>query len=126
ARVAGPNRVRDEPQACAAVLAACAGLPLAIRIAGARLAGRPGWTVQTLAARLADERGRLDELAVGDLAVRSSFQVTYENLPAIGGQDAARCFQLLGLQRGREVGLPAIAALLGERPERVERDLEVL
>ena len=54
------------------VLARDAGLPLAVRIAGARLASRPAWSVAHLGARLADQRGRLGELSVGDLAVRFS------------------------------------------------------
>ena len=69
-RVAGQERTTAEPTATADVLTACAGLPLAIRIAGARLATRGNWTVRTLADRLADERKRLDELRVGNLAVR--------------------------------------------------------
>ena len=64
------------------MLAACAGLPLAIRICAARLAARPQWPVATMAARLRDERRRLDELQIGDLEVRASFQMSYDSLRA--------------------------------------------
>src|SRR5262244_3713107 len=87
--VAGEERAAAEPDATEAVLKACAGLPLAIRIAGARLVTRSSWNVRTLSGRLADERHRLDELRVGNLAVRASFEVSFASLPAAarGGPD---------------------------------------
>jgi hypothetical protein len=51
---------------------------LAIAIAGS-VAGMLV-IIATMAKRLRDERHRLDELAVGDLAVRASFQVSYDSL----------------------------------------------
>jgi len=114
--VAGQERAMAEPAATEDVLAACAGLPLAIRIAGARLAARGSWTVRTLADRLADERNRLDVLRAGDLGVRASFEVSFASLPgpAIpGGVDPARAFRLLGLWTGSSISLAAAAALLG-------------
>ena len=53
ARVAGPVRVAAEPEAAAAIVGYCGRLPLAIRIAGARLAARPAWTLARLAERAA-------------------------------------------------------------------------
>ncbi|HEX6360416.1 AfsR/SARP family transcriptional regulator [Actinophytocola sp.] len=93
AGIVGTARTRAEPDAAAAILRFCGRLPLAIRVAGTRLAHRRGWTLRTLADRLRDERRRLDELRVGDLAVRASVGLSYESLPA----DAARAFRLLGL-----------------------------
>ncbi|WP_433260335.1 BTAD domain-containing putative transcriptional regulator [Actinosynnema sp. CS-041913] len=70
----------------------CGRLPLALRVAGARLVTRPGWTADTLADRLAGGR-RLDELRVGELDVRTSLEVGYRDLP-----DAERTlFERLGL-----------------------------
>jgi len=63
-RILGADRADAEPDRTDAVLEVCAGLPLAIRIAASRLAVRPEWTVGMLAERLADQRRRLDELAV--------------------------------------------------------------
>ena len=127
-RIVGAERLEAEPEATTQVLAACAGLPLAIRIAGARLASRTSWTIQTLAGRLADERRRIDELKVGDLAVRACFQVSFASLPPAGpgGVDPARAFRLLGLWQGPSIGLPAAAALLGEPEDDVADALEVL
>ncbi|MCK2240511.1 MULTISPECIES: BTAD domain-containing putative transcriptional regulator [unclassified Crossiella] len=67
ARIVGSARIAAEPEAAATILRACGGLPLAVRIAGARLAARPGWRLSTLAARLADPASRLAELRCGDL-----------------------------------------------------------
>jgi len=127
-RIVGARRLAAEPEATAEVLAACAGLPLAIRIAGARLATRTGWTIKTLARRLADEHRRIDEFRVGDLAIRACFQVSFATLPAAdaGGVDPARAFRLLGLWQGPSIGLAAAAALVGEPEDDVADALEVL
>ena len=128
-RVAGRERARAEPDATQEVLAACAGLPLAIRIAGARLASRGGWNVRTLAARLSNERRRLDELRAGNLAVRASFEVSFASLAGAtgpGGADPARAFRMMGVWTGPSISLPAAAALLGAPEEAVEEALEVL
>jgi DNA-binding SARP family transcriptional activator/Tfp pilus assembly protein PilF len=80
ARVVGQERAAAEPAQVAAVVDLCGGLPLAVSIAAARLAARPDWTVAQLRQRLAEERGRLDELTVGDLDVRASIALSYEAL----------------------------------------------
>ncbi|MFB4266231.1 BTAD domain-containing putative transcriptional regulator [Nonomuraea sp. GTA35] len=79
--VAGPDRVRAEPEAALRIVRLCGHLPLALRIAGSRLARKPGWTLGHLAGRLGDERRRLDELSAGDLAVRGSLALGYRGLP---------------------------------------------
>jgi DNA-binding SARP family transcriptional activator/tetratricopeptide (TPR) repeat protein len=104
-------RAVAEPDPTSRVLASCAGLPLAIRIAGSWLASRPGSSVTRLATKLADERGRLAELTVGDLAIRASFAVSYDALPA----RHAWVFRLLGLPPGGLVlSTAAISVLAGE------------
>ncbi|MGR6923640.1 BTAD domain-containing putative transcriptional regulator [[Actinomadura] parvosata] len=79
--VAGHDRVRAEPEAAARIVRLCGYLPLALRIAGSRLARKRGWTLGHLAGRLSDERRRLDELSAGDLAVRGSLALGYRGLP---------------------------------------------
>jgi len=126
-RVVGDGRPAAEPEATAEILRACAGLPLAIRICAARLATRPQWRIATMAARLRDERRRLDELQVGDLEVRASFQVSYASLDSGRRRpDPARAFRLLGLWQGQRISLPAAVALTGERTEDVADALETL
>jgi tetratricopeptide (TPR) repeat protein/transcriptional regulator with XRE-family HTH domain len=129
ARIIGPARAAAEPQATASVVRACAGLPLAIRIAGTRLALRPGWTVSSLAGRLADHRRRLTELGVADLAVRSTFETSYRALPARAGPGSAcpaRAFRLLGLPAGPGISLAAASALLGQSEQDAETALQAL
>ncbi|MDG6107225.1 helix-turn-helix domain-containing protein [Dactylosporangium aurantiacum] len=92
AHIAGPARVATDPGGAADVAKACGGLPLAVRVAAARLAAHPRWTVRLLADRLGDERQRLEELRHGDLAVRPSLRLGYQTLSA----PAARAFALLG------------------------------
>ncbi|MGW3966580.1 BTAD domain-containing putative transcriptional regulator [Amycolatopsis sp. NPDC005003] len=72
AAIAGEARLREEPEAAQRLLDHCAGLALAVRIAGVKLASRPDRRVGDLAARLGDERRRLDELTAGDLGVRAA------------------------------------------------------
>jgi DNA-binding SARP family transcriptional activator/Tfp pilus assembly protein PilF len=85
ARIAGPDRVQTQARAAAEVAAQCGHLPLALRIAGARLSARPHWSIQQLTDRLADETRRLDELRHGDMGIRASISLTYG-----GASDQAR------------------------------------
>ncbi|TQS23714.1 BTAD domain-containing putative transcriptional regulator [Microbispora sp. KK1-11] len=91
--IVGAERLEREPEEAAAIVRACGRLPLAIRVAGARLAARPGWSPAVLRRRLDDETARLTELRAGDLEVRESFDRSYRLLP----DDAARTFRALGL-----------------------------
>ncbi|MGW2546039.1 NB-ARC domain-containing protein, partial [Kitasatospora sp. NPDC001574] len=54
-RLIGPARVAAEPEAAGRLAELCDRLPLALRIAGARLAARPGWAIADLVPELADE-----------------------------------------------------------------------
>jgi tetratricopeptide (TPR) repeat protein len=125
-KIVGEERAAAEPDATAEILVACAGLPLAIRICAARLAARQQWKIATLAGRLRNQHKRLDELKTGDLAVRASFQVSYDSLRASHGADPARVFRLLGLWQGGSIGLPAAAALLGVPEDEAADALETL
>ncbi|WP_371677251.1 BTAD domain-containing putative transcriptional regulator [Streptomyces sp. NBC_01276] len=117
-RIVGAERVGAERQAALNVVGACGFLPLAIRIAASRLAARRTWTVSVLAAKLADERRRLDELQAGDLAVKATFELGYGQLePA-----QQRAFRLLGLADGPDISLSAAAAVL-DLPEHDTEDL---
>jgi DNA-binding SARP family transcriptional activator len=128
-RIVGDERAAAEPEATAELLLACAGLPLAIRICAARLASRSGWTIRDLANRLRDTRRRLDEMRVGDLAVRASFQVSFTSLPAGAQPDGialADAFRLLGLWQGPSISSAAAAALFGTTEDLATDALETL
>ena len=95
-RILGDDRVSAEPDQAKEVARLCGYLPLAVRITGARLAGRAHWPVSKLVRRLADERSRLDELVADDLAVRSSLELMYRALDE-NVRSAYRMFGFLGL-----------------------------
>jgi tetratricopeptide (TPR) repeat protein len=121
-RIVGASRAEAEPEATGRLLQSCAGLPLAIRITGAKLASRLGWGIYAMASRLTAQRLRLAELRVGDLAVRASFQLSYHTL----GEDSARMFRLLGLAELPVFGASQAGALCGVDGERAERLLDAL
>jgi DNA-binding SARP family transcriptional activator/tetratricopeptide (TPR) repeat protein len=77
--IVGASRIAAERDAAIQVADRCAGLPLALRIVGSRLAARPAWRVVDLARRLAST-ARLDELHGGDIELRSTFQLSYQHL----------------------------------------------
>jgi hypothetical protein len=79
-RIAGAPRVAAEPEAAGAIVRFCEGLPLAVRIAGVRLAQRKNRPVAWLAGLLSSEGRRLDELSVDDLAVKTALHVAYQRL----------------------------------------------
>ncbi|MDT0530706.1 tetratricopeptide repeat protein [Micromonospora sp. DSM 115977] len=104
----GRERAAAEPAAARFIVDSCGGLPLAVWVAGARLAARPHWPLARVAQALADEQRRLDELAVGDVAVRASLELTYRGMtPA-----AQRALLMLSLSPGPDFAAWALAALL--------------
>jgi hypothetical protein len=125
----GERRVAAEPDAAAAIIEACDGLPLALRIAGFRLAARPGWAVRALADRLTDPGRALDTLSIGSWSVRAAFASHYRrlcNADTGTGFPIGRAFRLLGLAGVRDFATPAAAALFGVDANRAELTLDAL
>ncbi|MCU7727225.1 tetratricopeptide repeat protein [Actinoplanes sp. KI2] len=104
ARIAG-ERVSAEPDAAAEVVRRCGGLPLALRLAGARLAHRPSWRVSDLLRRLGGSM--LPELAVESRTVAGAFALSFGQLT----EPAQRLFRLLGAYPGRSFDALAAAAV---------------
>ncbi|WP_405452159.1 BTAD domain-containing putative transcriptional regulator [Streptomyces erythrochromogenes] len=121
-QIVGADRVDREEEAAAALVEACARLPLAVRIVAARLAARPGWTVAHLVARLADERRRLTELRADDLAVAAVFELGHRQLTA----PQASVFRRLAPVSRPGIGLAAAAAALDLAGPEAEERLEAL
>src|SRR5215471_5272013 len=115
-RMAGDRRI--DPATADRIAALCDRLPLAVRIAAARLAIHPHDAPADLADRLADEQRRLPELSQAHRGVRASFALSYRELPG----RAAALFRLLGLLDAADVATWTAAALLGV-PEREGADL---
>jgi len=121
----GKARLDSDPQAAQDIARACAGLPLALTIAAARLASRPRWRVRDLADRLQPERDRLDELSYGDLAVRRSLDLSYTALREHSAE-LADVLLLFGIWTGPDLGLQPAAALLGCTSREARQALEAL
>ncbi|HEY0697176.1 MAG TPA: tetratricopeptide repeat protein, partial [Micromonospora sp.] len=119
---AGQRRVAAEPEAAERIVQLCGRLPLAVRIAAARLAGKPHWSLAGFARRLADGRRRLDELRVGDLDVRAGFQLSYDSLAPPG----RRALRRLALLDQPSCPVWTAAALLDTDPDTAEELLEEL
>lgn len=121
-RVVGEERVRGQERAVAAVVELCGRLPLAIRIAAARLRDRSSWTVEDLVNRLAGQSRRLRFLQAGDRSVDTAIKVSYRYLPPA----RQRLFRLLGQYPGTDFDAHLAAALADLPVEEAEQCLEAL
>ncbi|MCX5398382.1 BTAD domain-containing putative transcriptional regulator [Streptomyces sp. NBC_00102] len=122
AGVLGEERVHAEPVAARRLAELCGGLPLALRVTAARLAGRPQRTLAGLADELADEHGRLARLDVDDIGVSAALRLTVQQLTP----DAAHLLARLGHHPGGHFGPYACAALAGTGPGAAATALERL
>ncbi|MFI6317469.1 BTAD domain-containing putative transcriptional regulator [Nonomuraea sp. NPDC050556] len=120
--IVGAERISAERAAALDLVSACGFLPLAVRIAGARLAARPGWSVAHLRDRLADEQRRLAELRVGSLAMEACFALGYEQV----SPELARAFRLLAVPDAGDLHLAMAARLLGLPEPEAEELCETL
>ncbi|GAA4575607.1 ATP-binding protein [Planotetraspora kaengkrachanensis] len=106
--IVGDRSESDGEPALTQLAQLCGGLPLALRIIGNRLVSRPGWSAAELAARLANEERRLEQLSAGDLKIANAFGMSYEQLAA----SARQVFRRLALVPGRDFDA-ALAAVAG-------------
>ncbi|QXE34553.1 winged helix-turn-helix domain-containing protein [Streptomyces sp. GMY02] len=123
-RVAGPDRVRAEPAAARRLVAACSGIPLSIRLAGLRVAARPGWTMAAVERQLNAEANQLTLTARHPdcRAHDAPLMPGYRRLDAA----QARAFRLVALFEGTGIVLRAAAEILQLPLARTERLLESL
>ncbi|MEV5597404.1 BTAD domain-containing putative transcriptional regulator [Streptomyces sp. NPDC052496] len=120
--VIGDVRVAAEPVAAAELSALCDGLPLALRLAAARLAARPRLSLRAMADDLVDEHRRLSLLAGEDLGVEATLRLSVQQLPPAG----ALLFRQLALHVGSELDSGAAAALSGLPPAGARAALDEL
>jgi tetratricopeptide (TPR) repeat protein len=96
-RTMGDDRVLAEPHAARDLVELCARVPLAVCVAGARLAVRQRWPISEMVQALTHERQRLAALVLeDDMAVRSALDVSYQALEA----RVARLYRVMGLFPG--------------------------
>ncbi|WP_308380069.1 tetratricopeptide repeat protein [Streptomyces sp. ISL-43] len=105
----GPEgRLAREPESAAEVLRLCGHLPLALRLAAARLRHRPGWTVGILVERMAEGASEFD----------TAFAMSVRQLD----RAHARLFRMLGLLPGGSFD-EYLAAALTDVPVRGAREM---
>jgi tetratricopeptide (TPR) repeat protein len=112
-RLVGADRLAAEPEQTTALIEACAGLPLALRIAAAQLADEPHRTLADYLTEL-KEHGTA-ALALPDdehSAVAAAFDLSYQRLDPATRQ----LFRRLGLVPGLDFTIDAVAALSGTTP----------
>jgi DNA-binding SARP family transcriptional activator/tetratricopeptide (TPR) repeat protein len=111
----GADRIAADRDAARELAELCGRLPLALRIAGARLADRAHLGVRRQVEELT-ARGRMSQLRVEEddgATVRTAFDLSYQALPARAG----RLFRLLGLVPAPAGLAVAAAAALAGLPE---------
>ncbi|MDT0433989.1 MULTISPECIES: helix-turn-helix domain-containing protein [Streptomyces] len=118
----GSRGTAADAPALAEIAGHCGGLPLALRVAGTRLATRPGPTARDLADRLAARERRLGELRAGDLSVESAFARSY----ALLDDDRRLLFRRLALAPGPDVDSDLAALLTGLPAHLAEQSLDDL
>ncbi|MEV0226650.1 BTAD domain-containing putative transcriptional regulator [Streptomyces sp. NPDC050704] len=120
--IIGAERASREQAATHQLVGLCAGLPLALRIAGSRLQNRDTWTVGYLVSRMAGDEHRLGELRVGDRSVETAFRLSYDQL----APEQQRGFRALGLAPTVEFDVLTAATMLDRPSHDTERILESL
>ncbi|WP_327635842.1 NB-ARC domain-containing protein [Kribbella sp. NBC_00482] len=122
-RLAGPDRFDRDPESAAALIEACAGLPLALRIAAAQLADEPHRPLSDYLAELI-EHGPV-ALALDDdehSAVTAAFDLSYARLAPATRQLCRR----LGLVPGLDFTVDVVAALSGTTPSAARKSIREL
>jgi tetratricopeptide (TPR) repeat protein len=122
ARMVGAERLREEPEAVAALERLCGGLACALRVAAARLAGSPHLRVACLVDEIETNSIGLDALTVDDVSVGASLDQAYLEMPA----DAARLYRQVALLPGTDFDRAMAAAIPGRSHEVVSHGLEAL
>lgn len=123
--IIGPERVRADEQSAVELARRCDHLPLALRVAAARVVTRPHTRLSSLLGELARMPDRLDALTDNDddtAGVRQAFSWSYQALPMAH----AIAFRLLGLHTGPDLSIHAAAALLEVSATQARRLLDAL
>jgi tetratricopeptide (TPR) repeat protein len=115
-------RFRVERAAAEQIAGWCGCLPLALRIVAALLAEDPNRPLAAVAADLAQERTRLDELRYEERAVRAAFELSYRQLD----REQARIFRLLPVNPGPDLATEAATVLSDAEERDVRHALEAL
>ncbi|MER7244994.1 BTAD domain-containing putative transcriptional regulator [Kribbella sp. NPDC000426] len=117
----GEDRLRNDAASTDALIARCAGLPLALSLLAAQIALRPRRPLSSFAQTLSD--APLDALTTADgIDVRTIFSWSYRQLRP----EQARFFRRLAQHPGAEITVGAAAALAGVPVRDTRSSLAVL
>lgn len=99
----------EDPASSRKLAELCGGLPLALRVATAKLVISPEWTVEELVGELADDGHRMRglDLPEAGMGVSRALDLSTRDLPAELGE----VFRSVGLAPGRWMSPHAVAAL---------------
>lgn len=114
----GVARLAADTAAADALIRLCGGLPLALRVVGARLAQEPTLTVRELLNEI-DEDGLLGD---GPGSVDAVLTAAYEGL----SEDAQRTYRLLGAAQAPTFTVQMVSALLEVTPSHARAALRTL
>ncbi|WP_199441092.1 AfsR/SARP family transcriptional regulator [Umezawaea beigongshangensis] len=109
--VVGERLTGDDAGAVDAVAELCGRLPLALRIAAAKLLISPKWTVEDLVRELSDDDTRLRslELSAGAVGVARALDASYRALPP----HLREAFAAVGRFPGHQIGPHVLASVCG-------------
>jgi DNA-binding SARP family transcriptional activator/tetratricopeptide (TPR) repeat protein len=99
---------QERPVVIDEIVRLCGRLPLAVRVAAARLRHRPAWSPEHLLALLRREHSPLAALWSGQSSVITTLHLSYQHLDA----DQQRCYRVLSLHPGADIDPQATAVLL--------------
>ena len=116
------TRIQEDPVTARDLAAVCGGLPLALQLIGANLAAHRSKPLRQMAADLGARETRLDQMQYGNQAVRSAFELSYQDLAA----EQALLFRLLTVNTGPDISTDAAAALTQQDHRRTRHQLEAL
>ncbi|MFV8173531.1 ATP-binding protein [Mycolicibacterium peregrinum] len=107
----GKHRVAEDPGVIEELARICARLPLALSIVAAQAAVRPQFNLRALVEEVETESDKLDLLDLGEveLSIRAVFSWSYN---ALGTDDAARLFRMIGALSGPDIAVSAAASLI--------------
>ncbi|GAA1928190.1 hypothetical protein GCM10009753_72400 [Streptantibioticus ferralitis] len=121
-KIVGDERPLREPAAVEYIVDLCGGLPLAIRLAAAKLRHRPSWSASHLASRLGVGWQWMATLEAEGGGIAEVFRQSYEGLDAA----QQRIFRLLGQVPADRIEARNMAALAGLSVVHTDRLLESL
>lgn len=122
-QIVGEQRLSDEAEAAEELAALCGGLPIALRVIGARLSRRPRRSLSREVVELRTESRRLSNMDLdGSTSVRTVLDMSYVEL----APRQQKLYRLTAWHPGTSFGVEAAAAMMNDDIGEVEDELDDL